>query len=101
MVERRVQGLNDAERDCLERVLRFAGWLPKDTKRFRELHQAARGLQRAADSGLALRDALSTLEVSEQKLSASSIVKLLRRSTRELHDQLEASGLYASDEVVA
>jgi hypothetical protein len=90
--------LNDAERDCLQRVLRFAGWLQQDGKHFRELHQAAGVLQRAADSGVALRDALYALEVSEQELPASSIVTLLRRSTQELHDHFESSGLYASDE---
>ena len=98
MIERNVPRLNDAERESLERIIRFAGWLPKDTRPFRELHRAVRGLQGAADAGVGLRDALYTLEVTEQVLSASPIVTLLRRSTRELHDQLEALDLYAFDE---
>jgi hypothetical protein len=48
MADRRVPGLNEAERESLERIIRFAGWLPKDTKRFRELHDAVRALQAAA-----------------------------------------------------
>ena len=98
MIERHGARLNDAERESLERIIRFAGWLPKDTRHVRELHRAVRGLQGAADAGVGLRDALDTLEATAQALSASSIVKLLRRSTRELHDQLEASGLYGCDE---
>ena len=97
MIERHVPRLNDAELESLERITRFAGWLPKDTRPFRELHQAVRGVQGAADAGVGLRDALYTLEATAQALSTSSIVKLLRRSTRELHDQLEAS-LYVGDE---
>ena len=98
MIERHGPRFNDAERESLERIIRFAGWLPKDTRPFRELHRAVRGLQGAADAGVGLRDALYTLEATAQALSASSIVKLLRRSTRELHDQLEASGLSVRDE---
>ena len=98
MIERNGPRLNDAERESLERIIRFAGWLPKDIRHFRDLRQAVRGLQGAAESGVGLRDALYTLEATTQALSASSIVKLLRRSTRELHDQLEASGLYGCDE---
>ena len=29
MIERNVPRLNDAERESLERIIRFAGWLPK------------------------------------------------------------------------
>ena len=87
----------EAERESLERILRLAGWLPHDTQPFRNLHRAARGLQTAADLGVPIRDALYALEVSEQQVPASATLRLLRSSTRKLHTQLEASGLYASD----
>ena len=91
-------GLSETERESLDRIIRFAGWLPKDTRQFRELHDAVRELRAAADAGIALRDALYAVELSEQQLPRSSIMKLLRRSTGELHAQFEASGMYASDE---
>ena len=97
MIARRVPGLNEAERVSLERIIRFAGWLPTDSKRFRELHDAVRDLQAAADSGIALRDALYAVELAEQQLPGSSIMTILRRSTGELHDQFEAAGMYASN----
>ena len=52
MIKRGVPGLNEAERESLERIIRFAGWLPNDTRRFRELHDAVRELQAAADPGI-------------------------------------------------
>ena len=94
MMERSGPNVNDVERECLERIDRLAGWLPTDTKPFRELHRAARGLQTAVDCGVAVWDALYALEVSERQVPASATLQLLRSSTRKLHAQLEASGLY-------
>lgn len=98
MMEGRAPDLNEAARESLARIIRFAGWLPKDTKSLRGLHDAVRDLQAAADSGIALRDAFHALELSEQQVRSSSIVTLLRRSIGELRDQFEARGVYALDE---
>jgi hypothetical protein len=95
--ERRVPGFTEAAREALARVIRFAGWLPHDTIPFRVLHDAVRALE-AATSSLALRDALYAVELSEQPLPHSAILTLLRQSTGELHDQYEASGMYAADQ---
>jgi len=95
MIEHGGPGLDAAARESLERILRLAGWLPKNTRPFRDLHEAVRELRTAADSGIAVRDALDALEVSAQQVSGSATLQLLRRSTRTLLAQLEASGFYA------
>ena len=97
MIGRRGLGFNAAARESLNRIVRLAGWLPTDTRHWRELHQAAGALQTAADSGVAVHDALYALEVSERLVPASATLQLLRSTTRKLHAQLQASGLYASD----
>jgi hypothetical protein len=97
MIGRSGLGFNEEARESLNRIVRLAGWLPNHTRQWRDLHQAAGALQTAADSGVAVRDALYALEVSEQQVPASATLQLLRSTTRKLHTQLEASGLYASD----
>jgi hypothetical protein len=73
----------------------FAGWLPRDTTRFRALHDTVKALQAAAVSPIALRDALYDVERAQEPLPGSAILTLLRHGIVELHDQLEASGLDA------
>jgi hypothetical protein len=86
--------LSEAARAFLARIIRFAAWLPHDTARFRGLHDAVKALQAAAASPIALRDALYDVERAQEPLPGSAILTLLRQSLVELHDQLEASGLY-------
>ena len=93
MIEPNGSRLNDAERESLKRMIRLAGWLPRDTKSLRALHQAARGLEAAAAAGISVRDALYAFEVSQQQVPTSATLGLLRSSTRKLHAQLDASGL--------
>jgi hypothetical protein len=83
----------------LARVIRFAAWLPRDTTRFRSLHDAVKALQAAGASPIALRDALYDVERAQEPLPGSATLALLRQSLVELHDQLEASGLYGPVEL--
>jgi hypothetical protein len=86
--------LSGAACASLARVIRFAGWLPRDTTRFRALHDAVKALQAAGASPIALRDALYDVERAQEPLPGSATLALLRQSVVVLHDQLEASGLY-------
>jgi hypothetical protein len=95
----RVPLLSGAACASLARVIRFAGWLPRDTTRFRSLHDAVKALQAAGASPIALRDALYDVERAQEPLPGSATLALLRQSLVVLHDQLEASGLYGPVEL--
>ncbi len=73
--------LSGAACASLARVIRFAGWLPRDTTRFRSPHDAVKALQAARASPIALRDVLTTSNARRNRYPARRLWRSCARTS--------------------